>query len=103
MMKTYGGTEVKLHIYLTMALVAGEWPVLLSGHLIPEPINSRKKEHQSQSGCSGKEKNPCLMKVNNCQSYNLHPLICLLQYRESFISGYASELFIMSRVEDDKL
>jgi hypothetical protein len=75
-----------------MALDVGEWPVLLLGHMIPVPINSRINGHQSQSGCSGEEENSYLMKMNNSESHILHPLIHL--YCESLILGYASELFI---------
>jgi hypothetical protein len=34
-MKAYGGVDVKIHVFLTSALVAGEWSASLSARFIP--------------------------------------------------------------------
>jgi hypothetical protein len=34
-MKTYGGVQVQIHVYLSSALVTGEWSPSCLGHLTP--------------------------------------------------------------------
>jgi hypothetical protein len=55
-MKTYGGVEVQLHVFLTTALDVGEWSALRPGHLYPHgkrsryPLDRRLLGPQSRSG-----------------------------------------------------
>jgi hypothetical protein len=56
--KTYRGTDVQLHSFLTSALDAGEWstsrPSLFTpGKEPPYPFNMRLGESQSRFGCCG--------------------------------------------------
>jgi hypothetical protein len=41
-MKTYGGVDVQIHVFLTTALVGGGWLALLSGKELPVPTGKRK-------------------------------------------------------------
>jgi hypothetical protein len=34
-MKTYGGVDVQIHVFLTSALVGGEWSASLPGRVTP--------------------------------------------------------------------
>jgi hypothetical protein len=61
-MNMYGGVEVRLHAFLTLALVGGEWSASHPGRFIPwkEPrytLDRRLGGPQSRSGRGGKEKN----------------------------------------------
>jgi hypothetical protein len=35
-MKTYGGVDVQIHVFLTLALVGGEWSASRPGRFTPE-------------------------------------------------------------------
>jgi hypothetical protein len=62
-MKAYGGVGVEIHIFLTSALVGGEWSTSRPGRFIPgeespgiHPLDRRLGGSQSRSGRRGKEK-----------------------------------------------
>jgi hypothetical protein len=61
-MKAYGGVDVLIHIFFTLALPGGEWLASRPGRFIPEekepqyPFDRRLGEPQSQSGGCGEEK-----------------------------------------------
>jgi hypothetical protein len=60
--KTYGEVDVYIHVFLTSALVKGDWSDSLPCRFTPgeraprHPINRRLAEPQSQSGRGGEEK-----------------------------------------------
>jgi hypothetical protein len=55
-MKAYGGVVVWLHIFLTLALVAGEWSALPLGKKPWYTLGRRLGEPQSRPGRRGEEK-----------------------------------------------
>jgi hypothetical protein len=61
-MKTYGGVDVEIHIFLTLALVGGEWSASRSDCFTSEERAPRYSLYrslggpQSRSGQGGKEK-----------------------------------------------
>jgi len=60
-MKTYGGVEVQLHSFITLALDGDEWSAWCPNHFTLQkrswyPFHRRLAGHQSLSGCSGWEK-----------------------------------------------
>jgi hypothetical protein len=61
-MKAYGGVDVQIHIFLTAALVGGEWSASCPSHFTPRgksplyPLDRRFGGPKSQSGQHGEEK-----------------------------------------------
>jgi hypothetical protein len=60
-MKAYGGVDVQIHIFLTSALVEGEWSASRPGRFTPEkspryPLYRRLGGPQSRSGQHGEVK-----------------------------------------------
>jgi hypothetical protein len=61
-MKAYGGVDVSIHIFLTSALIGGEWLALRPGRFTPRgkspqyPLHRRLGGQQSRSGRRGEEK-----------------------------------------------
>jgi hypothetical protein len=61
-MKTYGGMDVYIHIFLTSALAEGEWSAPRTcrfnsrGKSSQDPLDKRVGGPQSRSGRSGEEK-----------------------------------------------
>jgi hypothetical protein len=61
-MKTYGGVDVYIHIFLTSALAVGEWSASRPGRFTPRgksaryPLDSMLGGPQSRSGRFGEEK-----------------------------------------------
>jgi hypothetical protein len=53
-MKTYGGVDVQTHVFLTLALVLGEWSA--SRHGPWYPLDRRLTGRQSRSGRRGEVK-----------------------------------------------
>jgi hypothetical protein len=74
-MKTYGGVDVQIHVFLTSALVRGEWSASRSVCFIPEeiapryPLDRRLGGPQNLSGGHGEEKNL------NLTGPVIHPLL----------------------------
>jgi hypothetical protein len=61
-MKMCGGQDVEIHVYLTLALVGGEWSASRPGRFTPGeitryPLNRGLGEPQNRSGRRGEEKN----------------------------------------------
>jgi hypothetical protein len=56
-MKTYGGIDVYIHIFLTSALVGGEWSALLRGKSSQCPLDRGLSGPQNRSGRRREEKN----------------------------------------------
>jgi hypothetical protein len=56
-MKTYGGVDVYIHIFLTSALVGGEWSALPAGKEPPVHTGMRLDGPQNRSQRLGEEKN----------------------------------------------
>jgi hypothetical protein len=54
-MKAYGGVDVQIHIFLTSALVGGEWSVSRSCRVTPG--DKRLGGPQSRSGRRGEDQN----------------------------------------------
>jgi hypothetical protein len=62
-MKTYGGVEVYVHVFLTSALVGGEWSASRPGRFTPGkgaryPLDRRLGMPQNRSGRRGEEQIP---------------------------------------------
>jgi hypothetical protein len=63
-MKTYGGVDVQIHVYLTLALVGGKWSASRPDRFTPGErapvyaLDRRLGGPQSQSGRRGEEKIP---------------------------------------------
>jgi hypothetical protein len=61
-MKAYGGVDVWIHIFLTLALAGGEWSASRPGPLYPRgnrpryPLDRRLGGPQSLAGQCGEEK-----------------------------------------------
>jgi hypothetical protein len=61
-METFGGADVYIHVFLTSALVTGEWSASQPGCFTPLgksprcPLDRRLGGPQSQSGKRGEEK-----------------------------------------------
>jgi hypothetical protein len=61
-MKTYGGVDVNIHVFLTSALFGSEWPASRRGRFTPRgnrhgyPLNRRLGGPQNRSRWRGKEK-----------------------------------------------
>jgi hypothetical protein len=56
-MKTYGGVDVEIQVFLTSVLVGGEWSASRPGKFIPGgyPLDRRLCEPQNPSGRSKEE------------------------------------------------
>jgi hypothetical protein len=100
--KTYGGVGVYIHVFLTSALVGGEWSALRPGEIAPPryPLDRRLRGPHTRSGLRGEEKNLAPIGTRTPTPSAVQPVLNKTISRVSFVRTLTKILLAASDLEN---